>query len=155
MSDGDSHTAWVNQAAFIGALCLAVPSLRPLLGENSRGRRREILPDSFMFELSKRLVGRVRENGIDDPEVREVLDYCESHYGSDDPSIDNLIAVSFVEMFLSDGEIGWKIMDSFGPQLTKALHSVIPTPEELKRRQFQGGKVQTGRARKSDRKHGR
>ncbi len=105
---------------FVGALCFERTILRPILLEHLRLFHGALNPDIFMFTVAEWVAARFRERGDIDPEVQGVLDFCERRHGSDTVAVDNLINVSFLEIFLSEGRAGGEIIDRLGPRLNEA-----------------------------------
>jgi hypothetical protein len=110
---------YTDRVSFVGTLCFERAILRPVLLEHLRLFHDSINPDIFMVTVAEWIAARYRQQGDIDAEIREILEFCERKYGSDTDAVDNLIAVSFLEIFLSEGEAGRAIIDRLPPRLNE------------------------------------
>lgn len=99
---------------FLWRLAEAVPSLRERVAEHFERLNNRPLPHAFVGEIVFEAVGLVAAGRAE--VVRPLLGFLEAEYGIDE-DIDNVIAVSFVEMLPDRGESGAEILDLLGPKL--------------------------------------
>jgi hypothetical protein len=105
---------------FLRRLADAVPSLRERVAEHFRRFNGRPLPHAFMGEIVFEAI-RFASTGKAEV-VQPLIDFLESEFGRDE-DVDNVIAVSFIEMLPQPGERGADIEAVLGPKLRAELES--------------------------------
>lgn len=105
-------------AAFVHRLAAAVPGVRDELAEHLRDRHGELLPHPFLSQIAVRAAD-LYDAGSNEP-VQMLLEFLESEFGRD-AEVDELIAVSFVEMMPYPDERGAGLTTRLGPKLAAEL----------------------------------
>ncbi len=109
---------------FVKSLASAFPSVRSLLDEHC-GFYGEVLPHVFLGEVTRALVKlhaaptRSREG----TQLREVLAFLDDRF-RDDPSVHELLTVSFLENLPAPEEEGHAIHALLGPNLKRAAQEM-------------------------------
>lgn len=111
---------------FLFRMADAVPSLRGRLDEHFHENRRRPSAHSFVGEIALEAPGLVASGRAD--LVRPLLDFLEAEYGAD-ADVDNVIAVSFVEMLPNRGDRGAEIESLLGPKLRAELERQRSWPD--------------------------
>jgi hypothetical protein len=101
---------------FLERMAQAVPLLRDRLEEHFLNYRRP-LAHAFMGQVVFEVFERFASGETD---VLPLVEFPEREFGVDE-DVDNVIAVSFVEMLPAAGEPGAEIVDAFGPRLRGEL----------------------------------
>ena len=104
--------------AFLRRRGEAVPSLRDRVVKHFERLNGRPLPHVFMGEIVFEAVDLVASGRP--AAVRPLVEFLESEFGVDE-DIDNVIAVSFIEMLPAPGERGVEIENLLGPKLREEL----------------------------------
>ena len=113
----------------MGSLFYKFPILLPVLETHLKDNSGEILSHLLMGDIERWIENRERlekNNQI----TMEILEYLEKEYGREE-YVDNLIAVSFLEMLPSPGKEGASIRYRLGPKLTEQLKVIWPSDKAL------------------------
>jgi hypothetical protein len=114
----DEAAVPASTVAFLRRLAEAVPPLRDRVAHHFERLHGRPLPHPFMGEIVFEAVDLVASGRGD--EVRLLLDFLESEFGGDD-DVDNVIAVSFIELLPNPGEYGAEVENLLGPKLRADL----------------------------------
>ena len=104
--------------AFVDRVVAAHPDLKPLRRDHLDENFGELLPHVWTSDLARYVTQRFRDEGA--TAVRPVLDTLEAQLGRD-PDVDELVAVSFVELLPLTGEEGAGVTELLGPGLGAML----------------------------------
>jgi hypothetical protein len=110
----DKQSVPPSTVAFVHRLGEAVPALRERLADHIARHHGRPQPHAFMGEIVFDAI-RLASSGKS-AAVKPLTDFLESEFGRD-KDVDNVIAVSFIEMLPNPGEPGAEIVDLLGPKL--------------------------------------
>jgi hypothetical protein len=113
-------------ADFLYRLGDAVPGLRSRVVSHAEEHRGRLLPHAFMGEIVLEAADLVASGR--GQVVRPLVDFLETEYGAD-ADVDNVIAVSFVEMLPNPGDRGAEIESLLGPKLRAELERQRSWPD--------------------------
>ncbi|TCC58668.1 hypothetical protein E0H73_25455 [Kribbella pittospori] len=125
----EDESASEAEARFLYRMADEVPYLRDRLREHF-GRFRRPLGHVFVGEIVFEVFELYAAGEVE--RVRPLLDFLEREFGYDD-EVDNVIAVSFVEMLPDPGETGFGIEAVLGPKLRGEVASQRAWGEERMR----------------------
>ncbi|MFG1620944.1 hypothetical protein [Kribbella sp. NPDC049227] len=111
---------------FLYRLGDAVPGLRSRVVSHAEEHRGRPLPHAFMGEIVLEAADLVASGR--GQVVRPLVDFLETEYGAD-ADVDNVIAVSFVEMLPNPGDRGAEIESLLGPKLRAELERQRSWPD--------------------------
>jgi hypothetical protein len=115
-------TLGASEVAFIGALVGAHPWLLPILQEHIDDND-GVLPHLLLADVERWAEAQIEANGADDDRLRALLGYLEDAFGSGDAEVDELIAVSFLEL-LPKGGAGSELRNLVGSRLRDQLRII-------------------------------
>lgn len=112
--------------AFVKDLAGRFSGLAELLKEHARDNSGEILPHVFFGDLTRYVLSlHTAAAGAGESgsrrELREILNLLEGAFSAGDPSLQELIAVSFLENLPDPGEDGSQIRSLLGKALSAEL----------------------------------
>ena len=115
------------EAAFIGRLCVAFPTLRALREEHERDVG-ELLPYLFLGDVTRHAVAL---HGRGTPHAREELAslcrFLEREYVAGSERVRTLIALGFLENLAGPPDPQWRVREALGPALRREIETIWPS----------------------------
>lgn len=127
-SPEDDERKYQDKIAFARLLVAQFGELRGIFDDNLADSSDEVLPHNFLSDLARFVVSEFMATAgsasVGSDRFQQILDFLESAFESGNEGVQEVIAVSFLELLPNPGQPGGEIRSRLGPKLADELRTI-------------------------------